>query len=152
MGAVIDGVVEFLESEIERVGAELVRTGASGTYVSGDPDLLHQVLVNLVLNALQAMEESEGTRRVAIRLDTTQSEVVVEVEDTGPGLSSDVRNRMFEPFYTTKERGTGLGLVVARSIIEEHAGSLVAAEALNGSGARFRITLPLLLTPEVVHA
>jgi signal transduction histidine kinase len=152
MGAVVDGAVEFLESELERVGAELVRSGAPRTYVSGDPDLLHQVLVNLVLNALQAMEESEGTRRVAIRLDTTQSEALIEVEDTGPGLSADVRDRMFEPFYTTKERGTGLGLVVARSIIEEHGGSLVAGEALNGSGARFRITLPLLLTPEVAHA
>ena len=152
MGTVVDGVVEFLESELERRGVQLVRSGPPGTYVLGDPDLLHQVLVNLVLNALQAMEASDGPHRLAIRLDATEIGVVVEVEDTGPGFSSDVRERMFEPFYTTKERGTGLGLVVARSIIEGHAGSLVAEEPLHGSGARFRITLPLLPNPEVVHA
>jgi signal transduction histidine kinase len=151
LGAVVDGVVEFLESELERGGVELERSGAASAYVQGDPDLLHQVLVNLVLNALQAMEESEGPHRLAIRLETTESAVAVEVEDTGPGLSPDVRERMFQPFYTTKERGTGLGLVVARYIVEEHAGSLVAEEPLTGSGARFRITLPSLLNAAVAH-
>jgi signal transduction histidine kinase len=151
LGAVVDGVVEFLESELERGGVELERSGPANAYVQGDPDLLHQVLVNLVLNALQAMEESEGPPRLAIRLETTENAVAVEVEDTGPGLSPDVRERMFQPFYTTKERGTGLGLVVARNIVEEHAGSLVAEEPLTGSGARFRITLPSLLNAEVAH-
>jgi signal transduction histidine kinase len=151
LGAVVDGVVEVLESELERGGVELERSGPANAYVQGDPDLLHQVLVNLVLNALQAMEESEGPHRLAIRLETTENAVAVEVEDTGPGLSPDVRERMFQPFYTTKERGTGLGLVVARNIVEEHAGSLVAEEPLTGSGARFRITLPSLLNAEVAH-
>jgi C4-dicarboxylate-specific signal transduction histidine kinase len=119
--------------------------------VQGDPDLLHQVLVNLVLNALQAMEDSEGPHRLAIRLEATESAVIIEVEDTGPGLTPDVRERMFQPFYTTKVQGTGLGLVVARNIVEEHAGTLVTEAPLDGSGARFRITLPSLVNAEVAH-
>jgi C4-dicarboxylate-specific signal transduction histidine kinase len=151
MGGVVDGVVEFLESELERGGVELTRSGPAGVYVQGDPDLLHQVLVNLVLNALQAMEDSEGPHRLAIRLEATESAVIIEVEDTGPGLTPDVRERMFQPFYTTKVQGTGLGLVVARNIVEEHAGTLVTEAPLDGSGARFRITLPSLVNAEVAH-
>ncbi len=152
VGGVINGVVEFLESELERGGVELVRSDPAAAYVQGDPDLLHQVLVNLVLNALQAMDETEGPHRLTIRLEATENAVVIEVEDTGPGLSRDVRERMFQPFYTTKEQGTGLGLVVARSIVEEHGGSLMAEAPVEGSGACFRITLPSLVNVEVAHA
>jgi two-component system, NtrC family, sensor kinase len=152
LGAVVEGVAEFLESELERGEVELVCNARGSVWVDGDPDLLHQVLVNLWLNAFQAMEDASGPRRLTVRMDVTESAAITDIEDTGPGFTPEVRQRMFEPFYTTKARGTGLGLVVARSIIEEHGGSLEAATASSGAGARFRITLPLAHTPIAAHA
>ena len=147
LGVVVEGAAEFLETELERGGVELIRDGGGSAWVEGDPDLLHQVLVNLLLNALQAMEDGGGPRRLTVRVAATAEAAIAEVEDTGAGLPPEVRQRLFEPFYTTKARGTGLGLVVARSIIEEHAGSLEADNAVMCAGARFRITLPLATAP-----
>jgi len=147
LGVVVEDAAEFLETELERAGVELIRDGGGSAWVEADPDLLHQVLVNLLLNALQAMEDGGGPRRLTVRVGATAEAAIAEVEDTGPGLPPEVRQRLFEPFYTTKARGTGLGLVVARSIIEEHAGSLEADNAVMCAGARFRITLPLATAP-----
>jgi two-component system, NtrC family, sensor kinase len=151
LGGVVEGVAEFLESELQRGEVELVRNGKGSAWVDADPDLLHQVLVNLWLNALQAMEDTGGPHRLTVRMDVTESAAITEVEDTGPGLAPEARQRLFEPFYTTKARGTGLGLVVARSIIEEHGGSLEAANTPRGAGALFRITLPLARPPLAAH-
>jgi signal transduction histidine kinase len=129
----------------------LVWQGKRSACIDGDPDLLHQVLVNLWLNALQAMEDTSGPHRLTVRQDVMNSAAVIEIDDTGPGLAPEARQRLFEPFYTTKPRGTGLGLVVARSIVEEHGGSLEALDSTTGVGARFRITLPLASTLVPVH-
>lgn len=152
LGGVVEGVAEFLENELERGDVELICNGRGSAWVEGDPDLLHQVLVNLWLNALQAMEDASGPHRLTVRMDVTDNAAITEIEDTGPGLAPEARQRLFEPFYTTKARGTGLGLVVARSIIEEHGGSLEADNAPRGTGARFRITLPLALPPLAANA
>jgi two-component system NtrC family sensor kinase len=150
LSSVLDGVVEFLEHEIARAGAELTRADAPGLTVMGDRDLLHQVFANLLLNALQAMEGADGPRRLALRsLDPHEQEAAapagawaaVEVEDNGPGIAPDALARIFDPFFTTKAAGTGLGLVVARSIVEEHGGRLEAHNA-PGRGAVLRVVLP----------
>ncbi len=142
LASVVDGAAEFLDAELERAGVALVREDARDVWVSADPDLLHQVLVNLVLNAVQAVERAFGRRRVCVRSGLEEASAWLEVEDTGPGIPPDVLPKLFEPFYTTKPRGTGLGLGVARNIIEQHGGRLNAANALSG-GAVFRLTLPL---------
>jgi len=99
---------------------------------------LAQVILNLVLNALDAAG-ADGV--VELRGDAMAGEVFVEIEDSGPGLSASVRDRLFEPFVTTKSEGTGLGLYLSRRIVIEHGGRLELGAGLLG-GALFRVVLP----------
>jgi two-component system NtrC family sensor kinase len=112
--------------------------------VWGDADQLHQVLVNLVVNAQQALVQSAPPRRLAIRAEARDGTVVVEVEDNGPGMPPDVRKRAFEPFFTTKPQGvgTGIGLSVCHGIVAAHGGR-IEVESEPGRGTLFRVTLPV---------
>jgi two-component system, sporulation sensor kinase E len=109
--------------------------------VMGRQGALKQVLLNLTLNAMQAMEPRGGEVRIAVRGEGDQA--VVEVSDEGPGIAEQARARLFEAFATTKAagKGTGLGLFVSRRIVEDHGGT-IAAESEEGRGARFVIRLP----------
>src|SRR5690606_22567632 len=136
-----DLALEFLDGELVRGGVAASVEGPRPLLALADPDLLHQVLVNLVLNAIHAMEATERPARLTIRLVPTGSGMAaIEVEDTGPGLSPELLDSIFQPFFTTKPGGTGLGLVVARRIAEEHGGRLEAEQT--PTGARFRVVLP----------
>ncbi len=157
----LSSVTEFLEGELRRAGISLAWTRGPPAIVTGDPDLLFQVFTNLFMNAVQAMETVDQNRELFLSLRREGSRpgdpprwVVVEVEDTGPGIEEEVLPMIFEPFFTTKSgaAGTGLGLAVARSAVEEMGGSLVAANRAGpGSqagappprrtGARFTLTL-----------
>ena len=138
---VIDGVLEFLDGELARAGVTVRRETAGPVPVEGDPDLLHQLLVNLVLNATQALEAGDGVRELLIRV-AAGPQVTLDVQDSGPGIAPEALDRLFDPFFTTRSRGTGLGLVVARSIAQEHGGSLDARNRPDGPGAVFRCVLP----------
>ena len=107
--------------------------------LKADPDLLTQVLLNLMLNGLQAMPEG-GT--LTLEAKTSNSNFVIAVTDTGTGLSAETAPRIFEPYFTTKAKGTGLGLAISRRIIEAHGGTLTATNESAG-GCRFEICLPL---------
>jgi signal transduction histidine kinase len=99
---------------------------------------------NLVVNGIQAMSGSgEGARKLQISIDAVPSEggVRVGVRDTGPGLSPESLSRLFEPFYTTKPEGMGMGLSICRSIIEAHSGRLWAIPC-EPQGALFQFTIP----------
>jgi PAS domain S-box-containing protein len=112
--------------------------------VQGDRVQLQQVMLNLIVNAIQAMSGSgEGARELQISIDAVPSEggVRVGVGDTGPGLSPESLSRLFEPFYTTKPEGMGMGLSICRSIIEAHAGRLWATRC-EPRGALFQFTIP----------
>jgi two-component system, LuxR family, sensor kinase FixL len=112
--------------------------------VHADPIQLQQVLLNLVLNAFEAMHETPvQARRVVLstKADAGRSLVHTMVRDFGPGLSETARLRIFEPFFSTKKSGLGMGLAIARSIVESFGGVLYARNARDG-GARFRFTLP----------
>ncbi len=106
---------------------------------------LHQAILNLLSNALDACESEEGAVTVSSRFDDDRDEVVLTVRDNGAGMSAPTRDRLFEPFHSTKGlRGTGLGLVVTKKIVEEHGGSIQVASA-PGEGTAFTIRLPIQL-------
>jgi len=116
--------------------------------VLGRPSELTQVLVNLFLNATQALEGGEGgTIQVSTRV--TDEWVELRVEDDGPGMTPRVLRRIFDPFFTTKgpDQGTGLGLALCRDIVEGHGGTL-DARSIPGSGSTFRVGLPIAVVDE----
>ena len=151
LARIVDEAFEFLEGELSGAAVRARRDLSGPVWIEGDPDLLHQLLVNLMLNALQAMEGVEGPRELVVRA-TPGEWVELEVEDTGPGIAPGAMDRLFDAFFTTKVRGTGLGLVVARSIAQEHGGSLEARNAPGGRGAVFRCLIRGAARPEVVDA
>lgn len=106
-----------------------------------DARLMRQALLNVAQNAVQAMPEG-GTLRVSAA--TSDGHVRVSIADTGPGIPPDVRRRIFEPFYTTRPRGTGLGLAVVKRIVDGHGGGIVVASEV-GVGTTFSLDLPLEL-------
>src|SRR5260370_18446995 len=111
--------------------------------VEADSVKLQQVLLNLIVNALDAMgDTNEGPRQLLIRTGKVEaSGVLVAVQDSGPGLEAAMLERVFESFYTTKPTGLGLGLSICRSIIEAHGGRLWASTTQR-RGATFQFTLP----------
>lgn len=112
--------------------------------ISADPDQIRQVLWNLVSNAIQAMEGG-GTLTVATRESTVEEGigVALEVSDTGGGIPHDVVHNIFNPFFTTKSKGTGLGLPIVHAIVEKHGGS-IHLDNREGKGVTFSIFLPLI--------
>ena len=113
--------------------------------VKGDPIELRQVVLNLLLNAMDAVAECVRENRTVIVQTRAGNDRTarVSVQDTGPGLRDDTRDLIFEPFYTTKPGGMGMGLSIARSILEAHGGSIVARNNRT-RGATFNVTLPLV--------
>ncbi len=108
--------------------------------IACDANALHQALLNLLLNAVEAAESKTGLVELRVRSD--DSEVRIEVQDNGPGIPPERRDEVFRPFASTKgQRGTGLGLPVTRRIVEDHGGEIHVVDG-EGSGARFRIILP----------
>src|SRR5712671_2980542 len=110
--------------------------------VPGDPVQLQQVLINLIMNAIEAMRTSTEARpEILIRSAGNHDDVLVQVQDSGPGIEPQLADRIFEPFFTTKAEGIGMGLSISRSIIESHGGQLSHKKA--SRGVLFQFTLPV---------
>ena len=107
--------------------------------LQADPEQLRQVLLNLMLNAFDAVG-THGT--VVLQTESAPQAAILRVKDTGPGISDALRSKLFEPFVSSKAAGTGLGLTICKRIVEEH-GGMIAAENLPGGGACFTVTLPI---------
>jgi signal transduction histidine kinase len=141
--AVADLVAEvtgLVEAEATGAGVKIERgLPADLPPVRADRDRLKQVLLNLSLNALEAMPGG-GTLRLAA--SAARQALTITVSDTGTGIAPEMRGRLFEPYVTSKARGVGLGLAIARRIVEAHGGR-ITAESEPGQGTRFRIALPL---------
>src|SRR6516225_8177153 len=114
--------------------------------VMADSVQLQQVLINLVLNAIEAMRDRGGELTIGSQL-TADGNSVISVGDTGVGLPAENLERVFDPFFTTKPEGTGMGLALTRSIVESHGGR-VWAVANAGPGATFHFALPALTEPK----
>ncbi len=118
--------------------------------VNGDPQQLHQVFVNLLINAIEAMPQGGALGIFLVRADE-DDQIAVEIRDTGEGIPAELMPRLFEPFASAKERGTGLGLAVSRRILQEHGGS-IAVRPGSLRGTVFMVSLPVVQArlPEVV--
>lgn len=135
-------VCKLLSPEASVCGVEIVTRLAPGLRpIQADGVQLTQVLVNLVINALQAMGKA-GRIELVIDQPPGLDATIVEVLDTGPGVPAEHLKSVFEPYYTTKAEGSGLGLWIAQQIVTAHGGTLQAANR-PGGGAAFRMGLPL---------
>jgi two-component system NtrC family sensor kinase len=143
LARVAEAGLDFARSEFAYRKIKVERDlPASLPPVLGDANQMRQVLLNLFVNAMHAMEGRPGSKlRVAARAENGR--VVVEVADNGPGMPAEVQDRVFEPFFTTKgeNKGTGLGLYVSAGILERHGGALTF-ESKPDRGTTFRLTLP----------
>lgn len=139
LSAVLDSCLELLAPVVEQAGVAVERkySAREGT-VDADPNQLRQVFLNLVLNAIQAVEK-QGCVEVSIM--QSGHETRVTVKDNGAGIPLDKLKNVFEPFYTTKPGGTGLGLPIAQRIVAEHGGRLLI-ESAPGAGTTATVILP----------
>ena len=153
---VVQEAVELLEYELRTGNVSVSLALAEDLPVLwADGHQLHQMLVNIVANAHQAMRGSGSPRRLTITTgrDRTGQQVRLAIADTGPGIPAAIRAKIFEPFFTTKPpgEGTGLGLSLCRGIVEEHGGT-IGVESEPGQGTTFLIRLPVLPQPAGVAA
>jgi PAS domain S-box-containing protein len=147
-------VLRLAAPEARQSGVELVPALREGLpEVLADSIQIQQVLLNLVRNAVEAIVAGDSAER-EVRIETARDEpgyVAIRVVDTGPGLAPEALARAFEPFYTTKSDGIGIGLALSRSIVDAHGGRLWATST-PGRGATFHLTLPIAVAAEETDA
>ena len=143
---VVDDAAFLLSPEMDSAGVTFRGEVSPGVRVHADAEQVKRAVVNLMKNGVQAMGEG-GTLTVRARhVGDLGDHVALEVEDTGPGVPDDVRRRLFEPFFTTRERGFGLGLAIVQKTAETNAGH-VEVESEPGRGTTFRLVLPAVRAP-----
>jgi signal transduction histidine kinase len=141
---IIQEMIALLESEATRYDI-LVRSelAANLPRIAGDRVQLQQVLMNLVMNSIDAMRNVDGARQLTIKSQRDENgQVLISVSDTGVGLPPQQADKIFNAFFTTKTHGTGMGLRISQSIIESHGGRLWAADN-SPHGTTFQFTLPV---------
>lgn len=141
LNAVIENVVRLLSPQAQKSGIGIEQELADIPYIAADPRQIEQVIFNLVINAMQAIDTS-GTVKVTTA-KAASGNVEVRVKDTGPGIPEELQCKIFDPFYTTKPvgKGTGLGLSICLGIIRDHNGT-IDVESRIGEGATFIVRLP----------
>jgi two-component system NtrC family sensor kinase len=147
----LETTLEFLSHQIQKQRVSVAREIADNLpSVKGDPDQLQQVFLNMILNAVQAMPQG-GTLRLSVlskwlsKADIENEKrqyVEVCIEDTGVGIEKEIIPNIFNPFFTTKNRGTGLGLMISQGIVQDHEG-WIDVESEVGEGSVFKIYLPV---------
>ncbi|MEQ9461785.1 MAG: ATP-binding protein [Phycisphaeraceae bacterium] len=154
VNVMVEELTDFYEPQATEAGVRLrTQLDAGVGEIMADSRLLKQALLNLMINAVQAMTEARereqahgGANELLLRTERVsqglRDQVRIEVTDTGPGMDDEVRSRVFQPYFSTKRQGTGLGLPTSRRLIEEHGGQL-AMHSESGRGTSFLITLPV---------
>ncbi len=135
----MEDVIGLMGSEIDEKNIVINKEFGEPMEMYVDPSRIKDALLNILKNAVQAIGNN-GT--VTIRIYKKHDACVFEIRDTGPGISEEDLPFIFDPFYTTKKFGTGLGLTITHRIIEEHEGS-IAVESKKGAGSVFRVLIPL---------
>jgi len=139
----IEEAIRLSSVTLQESGIELETDPASDLpRVYADDKLIEQVILNLIFNAQEAMEEISGTKKIFISSHEEGGWIVVRVCDSGPGIPPNVRDKIFEPFYTTKKSGTGIGLSICQRIISDH-GGIMEVSASDLGGEDFTIRIPV---------
>jgi nitrogen-specific signal transduction histidine kinase len=145
---IVDRALESVQNQFPNARVKVERNYAAALpEVQADPQLCEQVFINLITNGFQAMDgqpaRGEAIMRIAIQSDTSGAKpgVSVLIEDTGPGVPLELRDQIFNPFFTSKKDGVGLGLAIVAKIVDDHRGS-IRLETHSTGGARFRVFLP----------
>ena len=144
MVEVLESALETFNDRVGRLGVRIEREIDTAGSMRGDPEKLRRILINLVSNALDALEQSgtsDPTIRVLAGENLAGTELWVRVKDNGPGMQPDTLDRIFSPFYTSKQSGTGLGLAISKKLVDAHGGSIEATSA-PGEGTEFVLTFP----------
>jgi PAS domain S-box-containing protein len=110
--------------------------------VSVDPHLIEETVLNLLNNAGEAMKTMEAGKKIIVSSAVEKNQVIIRVSDSGPGVSEEIRHKIFDPYFTTKPEGTGIGLSLSHRIITDHGGTLTVTDS-NLGGAEFRISIPV---------
>jgi len=139
LDAIVDDALALFGQEIESAGIRLDRRRVGDLWVLADEDLLQQVVANLIRNAIQAMD---GGGTLTVTSTRAGGRAAIAFADTGPGISDAVLHHIFEPYFSTKRSGLGLGLALSRKIVAAHDGTIEVAEP-PGGGAAFIVTLPI---------
>jgi signal transduction histidine kinase len=144
----VEDVLVLVEKDLQRFRIKLVTQFDTRPWASVNSGQVQQVLLNLIVNARQAME-SGGTLTVGVRTNTETGHAELSIRDTGAGIPAEKLRRIFEPFFTTKkvdeqgQGGTGLGLSLARDVMESHGGR-IRVESTVGTGTTFTLKFPLV--------
>jgi signal transduction histidine kinase len=137
---VIEKTLTFLSAQIEEHGYTIEKTCRNPLpEIMGDAPMLHQSFLNLFINAMQAMPDGG---RIGVSLRAEGGQARIEIEDAGPGIPADLSDKIWDPFFTTKDKGTGLGLGIVKNIVEAHGGTIRIANR-EPQGARVTIDLPV---------
>lgn len=157
LGLLLDQALTFLEQKCREQRVEVVRDYPVGVMVAGDKDMLYRALYNILVNALEAMSDQSGqgsqkgqpdnasneevAGQIVVRMAVEKSGVRLRIMDTGPGIPPDIRDKLLDPFFTTKESGTGLGLAITANILRSHDALIELGDNPEG-GARVDILFP----------
>ncbi len=143
LAQLIENTFALLKNELKITHTRVQSSFEKGVaFVLGNPNQLQQVLVNIILNAIQAMGEG-GSLKVDLTVDKDKHKALISIEDNGTGIPKEVIEHILEPFYTTKKDGTGLGLSVSYGIVKDHKGD-IRIESQEGKGTKVIIELPLI--------
>ncbi len=142
LAAVVDSALTQMRSKLDAARVAAVRNYIAGPTVVVDAEKLKQVFANVLDNAIDAFDGVPENRRIELFIENGGNDAVVRIRDNGSGIPAEKLGRIFNPFFTTKEKGTGLGMAISKKIVEAHAGTMDAASEV-GRGTEFVVSLPL---------
>ena len=142
LAAVVDGALTQMKGKLDTAKVAAVRNYIGGPTVNADAEKLKSVFVNIIDNAIDSFADVAEGRRLELFIENGGRQATVRLRDNGRGIPPEKLDRIFSPFFTTKDHGTGLGMAIAKKIVEAHTGTLEVESAV-GRGTEFQVTLPL---------
>ena len=142
LAQVLDSALTQMRGKLDTAKVSVARNYIGGPTIRADSEKLRQVFANILDNAIDAMDSVPEGRQINVFVENGGDLGIVRISDNGCGIAPEKAERIFNPFFTTKEKGTGLGMAISRKIVEAHGGAIALASEV-GRGTEFRITVPL---------